>query len=256
MKITKWTGKVVAAIAAERGKTKAMKRLMAGAIVGGSLTIGAGMAEATSVHSIQDPSFDDRDLSSSGNYAYISGLSKYPWITTSNSWLYNSAYAAGSAQQSTPLSEPNAVHLADGNIFQILGDAFVSGRSYTLSAWVHYDLDGFVGDDFGLRLFDGTSGMFSGAEVIASQNYTLGDDFFNDGNWHEVTLSLTAGANADGKPIGIYLGPEAVANRLSVDNVTLSSVPEPGAFALLGAAGGSVVLWRLVRRRQSDGDAA
>jgi PEP-CTERM motif len=255
MKITSWTRKTALAIAAQQGTVKNLNRFVTGAVVGGTLALGGTAANAAPIsHSIDEASFDAADLSGSGNYAYISGLSGYPWTSTSNSWLYNSAYAAGSAEQSTPRSEPNAVHLADGNIFQVIGDAFVSGRTYSLSAWVHYDLDGFAGDDFGLRLFDGTSGAFAGADVFASQNYSLNSDFFDDGNWHEVSLSFMAGGNADGKPIGIYLGPEAAANRISADDVTLTSVPEPGSIALFGGGAGSVVVWQLIRRRRSHDD--
>jgi hypothetical protein len=251
MKITNWTRNAAIAIASRKG-VKNLNRFVAGAVVGGVLVLNGAAADAAPLnHSIDEASFDDMTLGSS-NYAYISSLSGYPWTSTSNSWLYNSDYAAGSTQQPTPLSAPNAVHLADGNIYQVIGDAFVSGRSYALSAWIHYDIDPFVGDNFGLRLFDGTSGTFAGAQVFASQDYILGTDFQDDGNWQQMTLSFTAGASADGKPIGIYLGPEAQANRISVDDVTLTSIPEPGSVALWGAGAGSVVLWQLVRRRRSE----
>jgi Carbohydrate binding domain len=252
MKITNWTHSVAGAIAAERGQTKAWKRWLTSVIVGGGIALGSSGANAATIHPIDDASFDDLDLSGSGNYAYISSLGSYPWIPTSNSWLYNSTYAAGSAQQSTPLSLPNAVHLADSNVFQVIGDKFESGRIYTLSAWVRYDADSFVGADFGLRLFDGTGGTF--ANVLASQDYLFGVDIFDDDTWREMSLTFTADANSDGKPIGIYLGPEAAANKISVDNVSLTSVPEPGAAALMGA--GSVLIWQLVRRRRPEDDLA
>jgi hypothetical protein len=193
---------------------------------------------------IQDPSFDEIDLTvagqagGTGHWDYLTNLNlfhDYPWIAAGsnpNSWLYNTAYSDGFPEVPAPRSPDNAAHLADGNIFQVLDDPFVSGREYTLSAWVHYDIDSFIGDDFGLRLFDGTLGTFDGAEIFESQDYLLDVDFFNDGNWHEVTLTFTAGATADGKPIGIYLGPEAAANRLTVDDVTLTSIPAilPGDY--------------------------
>ena len=265
MKITDWTGKVVAAIAAERGTTKKLKRLMVGAVVGGSLALGAGSVNAQTTHAIQDPSFDEINLVDSGvpfgtgHYAYINDLPTYPWVAArgnNNSWLYNTAYSDGSFTVSAPRSPDNAVHLADGNIFQIIGDAFVSGRTYTLSTWVHYDLDPYIGDDFGLRLFDGSSGIFDGAQIFATQDYSLGVDFFDDGNWHEVALSFTADATADGKPIGLYLGPEAEANRITVDDVTLTSNLEtlPGDYNqdnFVDAA--DYVVWRDTDPNNPDG---
>jgi hypothetical protein len=50
------------------------------------------------------------------------------------------------------------------------------------------------------------------------------------------------------------LGPEDVANNIVVDDVSLTSVPEPGSVALLGA--GSILIWQLVRRRRSEEDQA
>lgn len=248
MKITKWTGKLVAVIAAERGGLKAWKRMAAAAVVGGSLSL-AGPADAQTInHAIQDPSFDEVDLTisgrffGSGHYAYIneqfsgsSSLPDYPWVPTANSWLYNTAYSEVSPGHtptvSAPRSPDNALHLADSNVFQIITDTFVSGRTYTLSAWIRWDSDSWVGDNFGLRLFDGTLGTFSGAIVFAAENFVEGIDFFradfqaDPTFWLETTLSFTADTTADGKPIGIYLGPEVGANRISVDDVSLTSIP-------------------------------
>jgi hypothetical protein len=233
MRITNWTAKVVATIAAERGKSKALKRLIVGAVLSGSLALAASSAIAQTNHAIQDPSFDEIDLVADGNpfgtghFAYIKDITDCPWVAVrgnNNSWLFNTAYAEGSFTVPTPLSADNAAHLADGNILQIIGDPFVSGRRYLLSAWVHYDVDPYIGDDFGLRLFDGTSGMFDGSEIFAAQDYLFGVDIFDDNMWREMTLTFTAGNNANGKSIGIYLGSEAAANRITVDDVTLTSV--------------------------------
>jgi hypothetical protein len=260
MKVTDWTRKLAVTIAAESGNGKTLKRLMAGAVVGGSMALAAGPAKAQTNHAIQDPSFDEIDLTvagqagGTGHWDYLSNLNlfhDYPWVAAggnANSWLYNTDYSVGFSEVPTPRSPNNAAHLADGNIFQIIDGPFISGRQYTLSAWVHYDTDSFIGDDFGLRLFDGSLDTFNGAEIFHSQNYFLGVDFFDDGNWHEVILSFTAGANADGKPIGIYLGPEAQANRLTVDDVSLTSIPGillPGDYNddnLVDAA--DYVVWR------------
>ena len=273
MKISKWTGKVVAAIAAEHGKTKALKRLMAGAVVGGSLTLGAGAANAQTSHAIQDSSFDDRDLTVEGNafggghYAYLNNLANYPWVMhlgahpvtggNTSAWLYNTAYG-NNQDEVTPLSPQNALHMADKNVYQVLADTFEAGRSYTLSAFVGNQTGqpDDVSGGFGLRIFDGTGGAFSSAAVLASANYSLGNGYADDNTWHEITVSYTAMFADQGKPIGVYLGPESWANNISVDNVTLTSVPEPGSVALLGAGAGSVVLWQLVRRRRSDEDQA
>jgi PEP-CTERM motif len=240
MKITDWTRQVLAAVTAGRGQTKAWKRLVAVAVVSGSLACAGDPAEAQTSHVIQDPGFDEVDLTlsgvalGSGHYAYVRDVPFYPWVAApgnDNSWLYNSEYSVGSGTVSAPQSADNAVHLADGNIYQIIGETFVSGRAYTLSAWVHYDLDQWVGDEFGLRLFDGSSGLFDGAEIVATQNYVLGSDYFDDGGWYQVSLAFTAGIGTDGKLIGIYLGPEAAANRLTVDDVTLTSqAASPGDF--------------------------
>jgi hypothetical protein len=235
MKITNWTRKLSTAIAA------------GGLIV---VATGNGMAEAATInHTIQEASFDGIVLGS-GNYAYIKNVPNYPWVPTlgnNNSWLYNTAYAS---DELSPFSAPNAVHLADGNIYQVINDTFVAGRQYTLSVRVGNQVNQADQNGFGLRLFDGTGSTFSGATVFATQNYSLGSDYLNDLQWHEVKLEYTATAAADGKPIGIFLGPELAANNISVDNASLTSVPEPASVALLGA--GPVVLWQLVRRRRSD----
>ena len=266
MKITNWTRSLAYAIAAQHGNAKKFQKLTSGAIVGSALALGGAAADAGPIgHAINDTSFDDRDLTvegtafGGGHYAYIFNLNAYPWVHTAfadttfnnNSWLYNTAY--GNAQDEvTPLSPENAAHLADGNLFQILGDTFVAGRTYTLTAHIANQAGQADENGFGLRLFDGTSGMFDGANVFASANYSLGVDYFDDNSWHQVSLSFTAGAAADGKPIGILLGPEAAANNISVDDVSLTSVPEPATAALVGA--GSVLIWQLVRRRRSEED--
>ena len=233
-------------------RSKPFGRLMGRALMGGGLAISGGLAglensvDAAIIHSIPEASFDGPNLAGSGNYSYIFSLANYPWIETGsnpNSWLYNTAYAS---DELSPFSAPNAVHLADGNIFQVIGDSFVAGRTYTLKARVGNQVNQADENGFGMRLFDGASGQFSGATVFASQNYALGADYFNDGVWREVTLNYTATAAANGKPIGIYLGPEAPANNISVDNASLTSIPEPGALGLMGAGG--VLLWQLRRR--------
>jgi hypothetical protein len=273
MRITSWTSKALAAIAAERGKTKSLKRLAAGALIGSSLALGAGTADATLVHAIQDASFDDRDLTVEGNafggghYAYLSNLTNYPWVMhnlgshpnsngNTSAWLYNTAY--GNAQDEvTPLSPQNALHMADRNVYQVLADSFESGRSYTLSAFVGNQTSqpDDVSGGFGLRLFDGTGGVFSNAAVLASANYSLGNGYVDDNMWHEITVSYTATPADQGKPIGIYLGPESWANNISVDNVTLTSIPEPGFMAMLGVGASSVVVWQLFRfRRLKDSE--
>jgi hypothetical protein len=180
----------------------------------------------------------------------------YPWVPTlshNNSWLYNSTYAPGS-NTPEPLSNPNSLHLADGNVYQILGEEFAAGREYTVSAWIHWNADAFSGDNFGFRLFDGTSGSFSGAQVFASEDYLIDSDISRSPGWQQMSMTYLADANADGKPIGIYLGPGTVANRISVDNVSLTSIPEPGSFAMLGT--GSLLVWQVVRRRRSEQDQA
>lgn len=268
MKINNWSARLVAAIAAERGKTKALKRFVASAVVGGSLALAAGPVAAQTNHAIQDPGFDDVNLVESGkpggtgHWSYVRDLTDYPWVAgptggNNNTWLYNTAYSVGFAGVSAPLRADNAAHLADGSLFQIVGDSYVSGRKYTLSAWVRYDSDEFVGDDFGLRLFDGTLGTFDGAEILAAQDYLFGVDIFNDDTWRKMSLSFTAGANANGKPIGMHLGPEAPANRITVDDVTLTSVlaPLPGDFNLDNVVDAAdYVVWREVDGSQDGYD--
>jgi hypothetical protein len=61
------------------------------------------------------------------------------------------------------------------------------------------------------------------------------------GTWGLVSLSYTATAAEDGNPIGIAFwgGPDS-----AIDDVSLTSIPEPSVPLLIGLSGGLLLLRR------------
>jgi hypothetical protein len=201
---------------------------------------------------------------------------------------YNTAWATVTSPNTPdPHTGSQAVDGEGAYNYQVLDDVFVAGRTYTYTAytqgWGNNTSDS--NDRFWLYLFAGVdgndadsdpddapgdeaaAGSLDGSALVRAawhQNGTIDSlgktgtgahsflpfSGFNrsaDSAWTLVGLSYTATATDAGKRIGLGYW----ANNLgAVDDIGLTSVPEPSTALLLGAglAGGG---W-LVRRRRRD----
>jgi PEP-CTERM motif len=68
------------------------------------------------------------------------------------------------------------------------------------------------------------------------------------GDWTQYTLSFAAaGAGTLARFAMVYIGSSTTANYIGIDSLTVTSVPEPGTWLLMGA--GMLGMAGLVRRR-------
>lgn len=260
MKVTNWRKKLAAAIVA------------AGIWV-------PGVAEAANIV-VPDGDFGTYSVPSRG-YAYAADpLGAYrptsPWVDDlshnsgnyiqdngSSNWLYNTTYATA-YNRATPRSDSQAMHGLARYSAQVLtgaGTTFEAGQTYTLTVWAQDDrpipavlpnTTQFPTGVF-MYLFDG-SAPFSDATALAK--ITHDGSVINDrppsmsaadskNNWTLLTLpSYTPTPDMVGKPIGIGF---FVRRGTAIDDVSLSSVPEPGSIILVGMSG--LTLLGLRRRR-------
>lgn len=259
MKVTNWRKKLTASIVA------------AGIWV-------PGLAQAANIN-VPDGDFGTYSVPSRG-YAYAADpLGAYrptsPWVDDlshnsgnyiqdngSSNWLYNTAYATTN-NRATPRSDSQAMHgLArySAQVLTGLGSTFEAGQTYTLKVWAQDDrptplvppnTSQFPTGVF-MYLFDG-SAPFDDATALAK--ITHEGSAINDrppsmtaadskNNWTELTLSYTPTGGAIGKPIGVGF---FVRRGTAIDDVSLSSVPEPTSIILVGLSG--LTLLGLARRR-------
>ena len=93
-------------------------------------------------------------------------------------------------------------------------------------------------------------GSSSGDSSTAS--FTMGSTVTATGSWTQYTLDIPAGgAGTVGRFAVQHLGLAASANYLGIDSVTVTAVPEPASWMLLG--GGLLAAAGLARRRAASG---
>jgi PEP-CTERM motif len=159
-----------------------------------------------------------------------------------SNWLYNAAYAA-STTRPLPRTGNQAMHGLGYYSAQETGAVFEAGQTYTFSLWQQADSD-FVASRNGVFLyfFDATR-PFSEANSLAVGTPTPA----LPGTWTQISLShiVLPGAPEIGNPIGVAFFPRS---DTAVDDATLTAVPEPGTFVLIGLGG--IALGAVRRRRQ------
>lgn len=201
---------------------------------------------------------------------------------------YNSFYATTTSPNTPdPHGGNQAVDGEGGYSYQVLDDVFVAGRTYTYSMYTQgwgdaafdnqdrlwlYLFAGVDGNDADSDPDDapgdeGAAGNMDGSSIIRAawhQDGTIDSvggvgtgavsmlpfsGFNRDAGsaWTQVGLSYTATAADAGKRIGLgFWGNDLGA----VDDVALSSIPEPSTMILLGVGWGGV--WLLRRRRREE----
>lgn len=216
-----------------------------------------------------DPSFEDYVVPAAVGYAYsneyrptsawvddLDSPSGYTQDDGDSSWLYDAAYAenASNSRRASPRTGNQAMHGLANYTAQETTAVFEANRVYTFSIWAQNDevLDNSNG--LFMYIFD-ASLPFSDANSLAN----LGGAFTainqrqpgmtaeqSQGNWTQVGVSHTVapGAPEIGHPIGVGF----FARRdTSVDDATLSVVPEPATVVLAGLGGVALLAGR---RRQ------
>ncbi|HEX5223108.1 MAG TPA: PEP-CTERM sorting domain-containing protein [Verrucomicrobiae bacterium] len=241
------------------------------AILAGSFSF---MGNAATI-SLGDASFEDYVLPSRG-YAYAADpLGAYrpssAWVDDLNSpagytqddgnsnWIYNTAYGESSAthRRAAPRTGNQAMHGLFHYNAQTTSAVFELGKTYTFSLWAQGDIDASGSSSrIFLYIFDG-SVPFSEANSLTFKRFAPDTgDFVNrsaawttaesQAGWTQISLSYTvlAGSSAIGHTIGVgfWLGDDA-----SVDDASLTVVPEPTTGMLLGLGGLALLNYR--RRR-------
>lgn len=172
---------------------------------------------------------DDVGLTGSrwGVYSDINGWDTYsgPGIEIQR----NTVVAAQSGNQYVELDSHNG---ADTNsvMYQTIDNLSV-GAVYELNFWYHARTNNSAANDNGIEVLWGAS--LPGATVLELDDYARRDNL----GWMNFSLELVASAET----MFLSFGATGLDNTLGgfIDNVSLTSVPEPGTLALfvLGAAG-------------------
>jgi hypothetical protein len=253
-----------------------LRKATASVLTAAGLLWGASTASAVD-HAVGDPSFEQIGLGAL-DYYYFTGPPNSPFWRRKSGGSINAAYNTNYATVTSPNTpDPRTGNQAvDGEgayDYQVLNDVFVAGRTYTYTAytqgWGNNVSDS--SDRFWMYLFAGTGvdggsppGSLDGGSLIRAAWHSNGviDNVFKTGAgaheflpftgfnrnagsaWTQVGVSYTATLADDGKRIGIGFW----ANELgAVDDIGLSSIPEPSTV-FLAAAG--VTASGLLRRRR------
>ena len=178
---------------------------------------------------IENPSFEANVLGENG---FIS--SAVGWLTPGDSGTFNPApaiYPGG-----IPDGDNVAYSSAGGPVIsQVLTDVLEADLEYELTVWV------------GNRVGTGFSGylieLVAGGTVIASDNNTLAP---SDGEFLQSSITYTPD---DTDPLlgeALEIRMRSFGQQANFDDVMLSAVPEPGAFAALALT----AVGLLTRRRR------
>lgn len=195
------------------------------------LVLAWGASAGASVITVPDASFEIPVLSPGGYKDIADPTYTGPWkCDLGDSWVdYGYWRADGWPEDLYAHSGNNKAYAYEDSIYQILGETFVKGLTYTLSVWVGQPWEGSA---------SGWSLYFTGEDHTNNLIATSGEAPLN---WQQVSLAYTATAADAGKKIGIKMSGDS---EVSFDDVRLDAVPEPATLALLGLGGLSVLLGR------------
>jgi hypothetical protein len=237
-------------------KCRIARKIAVLVIAAGGILSTSLLACAQQTHIVGDPGYE-QDAAAFSGFSYIDDLPTSPWESPPNhSWVYDTTY--DTTIRPTPVGEI-AAHGYGSYHGQTLSETFEAGRTYTLSVLAQADSDEVSDNDrVWLYFYDGTTdtGPQNGGGYL---DYSLGGFSSLDGDfevydpggagsvWTEISFDYTAGAAEDGHQIGIaFFG----RGNAAMDDVTLTSVPEPSMVVLAGLGIGFGGLLLVRHRRE------
>jgi hypothetical protein len=219
-------------------------------------SLAAGGAQAASI-AVGNASFESPALSDAAPYT-TTAAELLPWVAC---WAaeYKAApyYAMFGEGGVTPSDGVNVGYLNASSaewrpyVYQTLDTTYQAGLSYTLTvAASMYQNPANAGQYLSIQLgyWAGDPDGQAGPTILAERQ--IGGSELTTWTMHDFSASTGAvSGDAVGKPIVVYLGRalgSVTGPQWSVDNVRMSSVPEPGTIVLLasGLIGLLVHAWR------------
>jgi len=192
---------------------KSLIYAMVGFVIAVCLLFSPAMADDQAI-TVPDAGFEDHVLSSEADWIYLADSSLSAWNSVSGSggaWIAWNYY--GDWPSFNGNNKVYGYYETDNDyIYQILGETFVEGKTYTLSVWVGL---GWSGYDDGWWLY------FTGEDYTNNLIETSGSAPV--GSWKQVSLVYTATAADDGKRIGIKLRGDVY---VTFDDVSLYGPPK------------------------------
>ena len=174
------------------------------------------LAAHANTNLVQDGSFESPALAY-GSWANVGNVAG-PWQSDSGSGIEIQNNVAGSAEDGLQFVEPDSN--SNSNIFQILGTT--AGQEYQLSFW------------YSARpgISAASNGLYAswGGQLV-TQVDPDGTGLSNT-NWQHFTTFVTA----TGGSTRLEFGAQGVSDSLGtyLDNVSVTTVPEPESYALMG----------------------
>jgi hypothetical protein len=222
------------------------------------LSLAVGAAQAGMIP-IENPSFESPALTDEAPYT-TTAAELLPWVAC---WAaeykaapYSAAFHEGFV---TPSDGVNVGYLNAGSsdwrcyVYQTLATTYQAGLDYKLTvAASMYQLPANPGQLLSIQLgyWSGTPDGQAGPTILAERQIA-GSELAAGTMFDFFTTTGPVSGDAVGKPIVVYLG-RAIGSttgpQWDVDNVRLSSVPEPGTLALLAAALVGLLI-RVARKR-------